>query len=83
MIPINATIATMQRGDTTLDATSAGGCSYGCYLFSTDQSTAQKQLMEEAPSYQLLKALGEGEGRVKITFNSKINPLVHILCIFF
>ncbi len=32
----------------------------------------QKQLMEEASSYRLLKALGEG--RVEITFNCKPNP---------
>ncbi len=35
--------------------------------------TTQKQLMEEASSQQLLKALGER--RVEITFNSKPNPL--------
>ncbi len=51
------------------------------FLFSSDQWTTQKQLMEEASSYQLLKVLGEG--RVEITFNSKPNPLMHILRIFF
>jgi hypothetical protein len=37
----------------------------------------QKQLMEEASSYLLLKTFGEG--RVEITFNSKPNSLVHFL----
>ncbi len=65
----------------TLDATSPNRWSYGQFLFSTDQLTKQKQLVEEASSYQLLKVLGEG--RVEITFNSKPNPCMHIFLIFF
>jgi hypothetical protein len=80
-IPSNATITTIPRGDSVLAATSADGCSYQRSCFSTDPSTMQKQLMEEAPSYQSLKALREG--KVEITFNSKHNPLMHILSIFF
>ena len=81
MTPGNATIVTTPRRDTILDTTSPGGYSYQGSLFSTDQLMAQKHLMEEASSYLLLKALGEG--RVEINFNSKPNHLVHILCISF
>ncbi len=81
--PGNVTIATMPRRDTILDATSPNGCSYRHSLFSTDQSTTQKQLMDEAPAYRSLKA--SGEGRVEITFNSNPPPpsahLVHLLLI--
>jgi hypothetical protein len=83
MTPGNATIATIPRWDAIFDTTCPDGCSYRCFLFSTDQSMTQKQLMEEASSYRSLKA--SGEGRVEMTFNSKLNPpsahLVHLLLI--
>ncbi len=62
--PGNVTIKTMPRRDAILDATSLDGCSYWLSPFSTDRLMAQKQLMEEASSHRLQKALGEG--RVEI-----------------
>ena len=64
-----------------LDATCLDGCSYRPSLFSTNQPTMRKQLMEEASSSRSLKGVGRGENRIK---NTIPNPtpcayLMHIL----
>ena len=44
-----------------LDAMRLDGCNYRLSLFSTNQPTTQKQLMEEASSFRSLKGVGRGE----------------------
>ena len=60
-IPGSATIETTPRLGEILDATRLDGCNYRLSLFSTNQPTTQKQLMEEASSFRSLKGVGRGE----------------------
>ena len=60
-IPGSATIETTPRLGEILDATRLDGCNYRLSLFSTNQPTMRKQLMEEASSFRSLKGVGRGE----------------------